>query len=649
MPLDAVLLSLSLELNDKVLRGVVQSKSTAADKYEDAISDGDSAVLLEQIEPGLYTLNVGNIQPSEKAVIRLKYGQLHKWQGDSLRFYMPTTVAPRYGDPLASGLAQHQVPEAALMAENVFSLVVKIKGELAHSDFNCPTHTIAVSTVDSVKEVSLSGSTALMDRDFVLIIKEPEGSVNEALTVSDQGYSLVLTSFHPTFPVEKPSLSRCIKLVVDCSGSMSGDSIRQAKVALHEILSLLKPNDSFNIIRFGSDFQMLFKEPRIASDAYLLMAKEYVEEINADMGGTEIGLAMEAAYHGNGSDGPSSDLLLITDGEVWDHESVIETARQSGHRVFTVGVGSAVSEGFVRQIADVSSGACELVSPGENMADRIVHHFRRIGQPKSKTVRVEWPVPPVRQIPSKVEAVYAGDTLNIFGWFNEPIAGIVKLTMELENGQTIHQDIKILSETLHHAENGLARIAAYARLPEMAPDQSAVLAEQYQLMTQYTSCVLVYEREESQKAEEVPAIRKVPQVLAAGWGGISSVDCCEFMDTDVDFDLHTFLRRESSYFSHLVEELNDRYLDTHTAKLEVITVSVLTVMGLNSYISEQLLNLIDNGYTERAVVVTFLSMLSDSDYGNTFSRHMKRLIRMAAKGVEYNAALSEAVDRVISD
>ena len=168
-------------------------------------------------------------------------------------------------------------------------------------------------------------------------------------------------------------------------------------------------------------------------------------------------------------------------------------------------------------------------------------------------------------------------------------------------------------------------------------------------MTQYTSCVLVYEREESQKAEEVPAIRKVPQVLAAGWGGISSVDCCEFMDTDVDFDLHTFLRRESSYFSHLVEELNDRYLDTHTAKLEVITVSVLTVMGLNSYISEQLLNLIDNGYTERAVVVTFLSMLSDSDYGNTFSRHMKRLIRMAAKGVEYNAALSEAVDRVISD
>ena len=72
-------------------------------------------------------------------------------------------------------------------------------------------------------------------------------------------------------------------------------------------------------------------------------------------------------------------------------------------------------------------------------------------------------------------------------------------------------------------------------------------------------------------------------------------------------------------------------------------------MGLNSYISEQLLNLIDNGYTERAVVVTFLSMLSDSDYGNTFSRHMKRLIRMAAKGVEYNAALSEAVDRVISD
>ena len=78
LPLDAVLLDLSLELNGKTMRGVVQPKAAAEERYEDAISDGDSAVLLQQVEPGVFTLNVGNILPGERAVVRFQYGLLHR-------------------------------------------------------------------------------------------------------------------------------------------------------------------------------------------------------------------------------------------------------------------------------------------------------------------------------------------------------------------------------------------------------------------------------------------------------------------------------------------------------------------------------------------------------------------------------------------
>jgi Ca-activated chloride channel homolog len=114
LPLDGVLLGLTLDLNGQTLKGVVQPRPSAAARYEQAVDEGDAAVLLEQLQPGLFSLNLANLLPGESARIRIRYAQLHRWQGNRLRFHLPTTLAPRYGDPLAAGLAPHQVPEAGL-------------------------------------------------------------------------------------------------------------------------------------------------------------------------------------------------------------------------------------------------------------------------------------------------------------------------------------------------------------------------------------------------------------------------------------------------------------------------------------------------------------------------------------------------------
>lgn len=59
LPLDAVLLDLEVDIGGRVLKGVVVEKKAAEEKYEDAVEAGDAAVMLEAIEPGLYTMNVG--------------------------------------------------------------------------------------------------------------------------------------------------------------------------------------------------------------------------------------------------------------------------------------------------------------------------------------------------------------------------------------------------------------------------------------------------------------------------------------------------------------------------------------------------------------------------------------------------------------
>jgi Ca-activated chloride channel family protein len=64
--------------------------------------------------------------------------------------------------------------------------------------------------------------------------------------------------------------------------------------------------------------------------------------MDADMGGTEIGQAVAAAIKSQVPDGISKEVLLITDGEVWEWEKLIPEAAKSGLRFFTVGVGNSV-------------------------------------------------------------------------------------------------------------------------------------------------------------------------------------------------------------------------------------------------------------------------------------------------------------------
>jgi hypothetical protein len=104
-------------------------------------------------------------------------------------------------------------------------------------------------------------------------------------------------------------------------------------------------------------------------------------------GCAEIAGALERAYQSRTGGEMPQDVLLITDGEVGDWQPVVERAIASRHRVFTVGVGAAVAEAFVRTLAARTGGACELVSPNEGMAERITRHFQRMSAPHATRAR----------------------------------------------------------------------------------------------------------------------------------------------------------------------------------------------------------------------------------------------------------------------
>lgn len=637
LPLGAVLLDVMAHINGIALRGTVLLKGDAGENYEDAIDKGDSAILLEQPAPGVFTMNVGNLKPGETAEIRFRYAELLSWQGETLRFQLPTTLAPRYGNPIAAGLNEHQAPEHTLSANHGFSLNVVIGGTLAQADFECPSHPVGVRDTEFGRELHLAGGSALMDRDFVLILRQPGDRPLSGLWAHDENGYVGLASFHLPAGAAATSTASCIKLVVDCSGSMAGDSIAEAKEALRRILVQLQPQDHFNLIVFGTDHRLLHPQAVPASPEHLSTALAFVEAIDADMGGTQIRDALDAAYRCGGPADLPANVLLITDGEVWDDGSIVEHARHSGHRIFTVGVGSAVSEAFVRELADASGGACELVSPREDMAAHIVRHFRRINQPRAQTVAVHWMSDPLVQAPPVVESVYAGDTVHVFAWMAQPPVGQATLVADYPNGEQTTAQVTFppAVPAPTPVTDTLPRLAARWRIRHLEAPDAGILALKYKLVTAFTSYVLIHERQDEDLASGVPALRKVPHLLAAGWGGtgrlvVRAPDSASYAPAMLHESVAEWLPQYSpdqSWRADFVDGLNARYPESGPAVLDINAIADLEALGLPGDIGASLRAIIDAGHEEPLVVAAFLAAFAGQERQHQLSRHVERLIR----------------------
>ncbi|MSR10079.1 MAG: hypothetical protein EXR82_11280 [Gammaproteobacteria bacterium] len=539
VPHRAVLLGLDLEIGERKLSGVAVRRKVASERYEEAIDEGNTAALLEQAGDGLYTLSLGNLLAGERAVIRYRYAELLDRHEDYIRLCVPTVIAPRYGEAAAHGLQPHQVPGVDLLASYPFSLAIDVLGDQAGAALSSPTHLIAVSTIEGGKRIVL-GAGAALDRDFILQLT---GAVTASASVTARngdGY-VSLVSLDPQLR-EETLRSLCLKLVVDCSGSMAGDSIAQARRALLAVLGRLTPADAVSLTRFGSNFEHLMApgadvpgeparsvlsrvrgKPRApkpggamatASPPTVEWFRHAVREMDADLGGTELEGALQAVMAIPTPDAGVKDLLLITDGEVWAVEQVVDQAARAGHRLFVVAVGAAPAESLARQLSEKTGGACEFVSPNEDIEGAILRMFQRLREAPKRVTKVEWPVTPDWEVPVPA-MVFSGDTLHLLAGFRTKPTGDVRVTisgaacgeMQLRCAAGDPVDLAILP-----------RVAAARRLASLEDEEAGALAEQYQLVSRQTSFVVVQVRAEGEKAETLPELKAVGQMLAAGWG-----------------------------------------------------------------------------------------------------------------------------------
>ena len=548
LPWGATLLGVEVQLGQVKLNGTVVAKAQAAEQYEETLSKGDAAIMLERGNDGNYVLHLGNLAPGEQCVIDMHYGQLLQFEQGGLRLAIPTVIAPRFGDAVREGgLAPYQVPETDLLTEYGFNLTLKLHGDLVNARIASPSHPISVARNSAADVVTIAlTQQSYLDRDFILVLDQlAQCSVaTVAPDYVDEKTFVATASFSPSIPNAKAQ-NTAVKILVDCSGSMSGGSIQAARRALMAVVKKFNTGDKFSLSKFGSSVEHRSKSLWTTSEQSRLGAEKWIGELEADMGGTDMLDAIASTFalaHGS-----PCDVLLITDGQIHGIDAMIKKAKDSKHRVFSVGIGSSPSENLLRRLAVETNGACDFVAAGEAVEPAIVRMFNRLRSPAVTKVSVQWPEGFTPKLLTKVDSTaFEGDTLHASAWFSTKPTGRITLLGQLVGQNTVQELGSVEINETPATSTALSRLAAAEHMQQFADTtQATKLALDYQLVTEHTNFLMLHERSAEDKAPNMPELHKVKQMLPAGWGG-AGMDQVHFMITSASLSCDDSMSYEIS-------------------------------------------------------------------------------------------------------
>lgn len=386
--------------DDKVLEGKVKPKDEAKRDFKRAVQKLEAAALGEEMAPDVFQTTIGNIEPRTTVKIEITYIEelLADLNGDGDVVTIPTSIAPRYGTPPAGYVTNSSIKETGLSLvvsvaspDSMKSIICRSGHEIS-VEFGKIHHVSEAASFEALAELQSQADSGLnprhatarlslnqtaMDRDIVLIIPYPNEvlSHSRALLAPASGldHAAMMVTVRPNelFSDLRESMDEFegeILFLVDRSGSMDGMKIQEIKDALLVFLKSLPENCKFNIYSFGGYSSSLWSQSMPYNESTLQEALNHVSTFEANFGGTEVLEALRKAVGDRQSTAvPSTQIILMTDGEIWQPEQTIEfvrmtTSNSDGQvRVFSLGIGNQVSHQLIKGIGFFGGGFGEAV------------------------------------------------------------------------------------------------------------------------------------------------------------------------------------------------------------------------------------------------------------------------------------------------
>lgn len=334
-------------IGEKIIEGDIEERDKAFELYDKALSEGYGAILLDEERPNIFTLSVENLNQGATATIEIEYVTLLATAGSEVRFFLPTTISPRYipnGTPDNNGIPVDDQINPVYDSDVPYglSLVLTVHGKDGIASIDSPSHRVSTDLGSDPVRIEFSSESVKMDRDFILNIKNKKGFENRGYIYKGNKGTFIQVDFCPgteEFAAIAPDpayvMRKEVIFVLDCSGSMSGNSISEAKKALEIFLKGFEEGMRFNIYRFGSSFEKLFDESAPYTEETLDMMLKRLGNIDADLGGTEVLAPLKYIYDSKVPAGYTREVILITDGQIGMRQRLQNSSEEAAIQGFS--------------------------------------------------------------------------------------------------------------------------------------------------------------------------------------------------------------------------------------------------------------------------------------------------------------------------
>ena len=548
---------LRMRIGDRFIEGQIKEKKKAQKTYEKAKSEGKKAALLVQHRPNLFTNSVANIGPGEIIAVQITYQQIIEPDAETYTLKAPLVAGPRYEpQPVvqvlrsdaggwhlvkadsASTLTNNAIRDPRTLVanspHNPVEITVRLNAGFPLGPVTSNSHKVLIEREgDNTAVISLDAA-APANRDFVLSwlprdFEQPQFSLFKETTDSGTYYLAMVTP--PRLGKIKALPPRNIIFVQDVSGSMSGESIEQARSGLRIALERLHPEDHFNIIFFSDEIHTLSRHLLPATPKNIRRSLNAVSQMEAD-GGTDmlpaLNLALKLARQENG--GRLTQIVFLTDGAVTNEAEMMRAihAGLGKSRLFTVGIGSAPNGYFMKTAADMGRGSNVYITDFEMVTEQMERLFAKLEAPVLTDLKIMLPSNAGRLTPNPLPDLYAGEPVVAAFLAKGEVQGQIRVVGNLGSHKV--QLIMDTSKAIERA--GVAKLWArqHIRGYEMLRNSSLAnddvkeklissilaLALDFQLISSQTSLVAVDVTPTRRPGEHLDS-QKIANNLPKGW------------------------------------------------------------------------------------------------------------------------------------
>ncbi len=430
-----------MKMKGKWVKGRVLEKNKARGIYNRIVRQMKDPGLIEYMGNDMFKASVYPIPKNGLMEVEITYTQAINVSGNIFAYVYPLKGKSRLNTQrvyhycgryyrhwdrryISTGCTTNYESKQPISTKEDFTFTAKIESSIPIKSVYSPTYKMDIIKREKKATIGFEKNKVKLDKDIKIFYTVSKKDIGASILAyhpkeAKNGYFMMMVS--PKSKIDNKEIeNKNLLLVVDTSGSMSGEKMKYAKKALKYVVNRLNKNDKFNIIRFSSGVDYFKDSSVFATEENVKKALEYVDDLYAS-GGTAIDDAMREALK-QLDDKLTNLIIFITDGRPTVGETekkvivrnIVKNNKKA--KIFSFGIGEDLNALLLDEISNKNHGSSEYMKEGTEIETKISSFYDKVAFPVLTNLKLKINgVKTYDLFPYSLPDLFKGQQLSLFG------------------------------------------------------------------------------------------------------------------------------------------------------------------------------------------------------------------------------------------